>query len=202
MKIYVIIESAYYDEEKMTIATTSLSDAFIASEKIPKEYYATLYVWEEGKLVHTVYGVKDVVNYLCLCNHSPVAVVDKVCGQCIYTVEECPQAISKGGGVVPSCNVFGVNAFFVADSAEFDADGFCELTTPTNIYAGCQPNQLTPTDLCTQLLIYAAFSSEYFSNRNISHILDTARMFFGNDIVENAKNLVLQYNAQPDSIKY
>ena len=64
MKIYVIIESAYYDEEKMSIATTSLSDALIASEKIPKDYYATLYVWEEGVLLHTERGITDVVKYL------------------------------------------------------------------------------------------------------------------------------------------
>ena len=55
-----------------------------------------------------------------------------------------------------------------------------------------------PTDLYTQLLKHAAFSSAYSSDKSARELLDAARMFFGADIVETARKLVISYNAQPD----
>lgn len=55
-----------------------------------------------------------------------------------------------------------------------------------------------PTDLCTLLLTHAALSSANFSDKSAREIIDAARMFFGADIVETARQIVISYNAQPD----
>ena len=55
-----------------------------------------------------------------------------------------------------------------------------------------------PTDLYTQLLKHAALSSAYSSDKSARELIYAARMFFGADIVETARKLVISYNAQPD----
>ena len=55
-----------------------------------------------------------------------------------------------------------------------------------------------PTDLYTRLLMHAALSSANLSYKSASEIRDAARMFFGADIVEISRKLVISYNAQPD----
>ena len=64
MDIYVIIESEDYDDNKITIATSSVSDAITASEKINPEHYAYLHVWKNGESVHKEHGRVALIKYL------------------------------------------------------------------------------------------------------------------------------------------
>ena len=131
--------------------------------------------------------------------------VVSVCEYCIYSGKDCPKVLTGDGDVVPSCNVFGNNAFFIADTVKFTEEGLCDLIISTkpdgskhyiiDTVESYKPNHI---NLCTQLLTHAALSSAYFSDKSMIEVLDAARMFFGADIVENARKLVSSYNSQPD----
>lgn len=128
-----------------------------------------------------------------------------VCEYCKYFAGVCPTYTDKQKHTVPTCNAFGLNTFFVTDTVEFNEGGLCDLIVSNNTDVSkpytvntrevYKPN---PTDLCTQLLTHAALSSAYFSDKSARELLDAARMFFGADIVETARKLVISYNAHPD----
>ena len=55
-----------------------------------------------------------------------------VCEYCIYSGKDCPLVMTGWGDVVPSCKVFGSNAFFISDTVEFNEEGLCDLIVSTN----------------------------------------------------------------------
>ena len=59
-----------------------------------------------------------------------------VCEYCIYAIKNCPQVLTGWGDVVPSCKVFGSNAFFISDTVEFNEEGLCDLIVSTNTDVG------------------------------------------------------------------